>query len=386
MADNPFSPAARANPYPVYQRLRERDPAHFNPYAGIWFLTSHRNCSAMLRDPRFSAARAQEGRQRAERLPPSMLNSDSPEHERLRDPFVALFTSRAISQLRPRIQAIAEELVQSIADQGRMEVISDFASPLAAGVLAAKLGVPSVDRARFHEWTQQTGIMLDPLAPPAAQQQVAPALAALRQYLAQLIAEHPSARPDDSPHPLLASAGTPNAITQEEVVSALMLFIVGGYEPLVHLIGNGILALLHNPTELQRWRENPALAKSAVEELLRYESPIQFTARIAREEVELDGQKIQDGQTVIAFLGAANRDPAVFSNPDRLDLGRTPNPHLGLGAGPHFCLGAPLVRLGGEIALATLVNHFPQIRLTTDTPRWRDSTIPHGLHALALTL
>jgi cytochrome P450 len=153
----------------------------------------------------------------------------------------------------------------------------------------------------------------------------------------------------------------------------------------VHLVGNGLLALLRHPTELQRWRADPGLAKSAVEELLRYESPIQFTARVAREEVEVDDQKIQGGQTVIAFLGAANRDPAVFPNPDRLDLGRTPNPHLALGAGPHVCLGAPLVRLSGAIALGTLIARFPQVRLATDPPQWRDSTIPRGLRALSIT-
>jgi cytochrome P450 len=170
------------------------------------------------------------------------------------------------------------------------------------------------------------------------------------------------------------------------VLNACTLIVIGGYEPLVHLIGNGLLVLHNHPAERARLREDPALIKSAVEELLRYESPIQFTARVAREDVDLDGRRIRGGQTVVALFGAANRDPAVFADPDRLDLGRAPNPHLGFGAGPHFCLGAPLVRLGAEVALGTLVQRFPHLRLTAETPQWRNSTIPRGLEALPVAL
>jgi cytochrome P450 len=382
---NPFSPEVKVNPYPVYRRLREHDPLHFNKYAGMWFLTRHRDCAAILRDARFSAALGQDVRRRGERLPPSMLNTDPPDHARLRDPFMPLFANRVLQQLRPRIQAIVDDLLTQPVDQGAMEVIGEFAGPLAARVLAAKLDVPAADLDQFHAWARQSAVILDPLAPPQAQQAGIPAAIALQRYFAERAAA-PQPDPAGFLARLLAVADQPETITRDEVLNACTLIVIGGYEPLVHLIGNGLLVLHNHPAERARLREDPALIKSAVEELLRYESPIQFTARVAREDVDLDGRRIRGGQTVVALFGAANRDPAVFADPDRLDLGRAPNPHLGFGAGPHFCLGAPLVRLGAEVALGTLVQRFPHLRLTAETPQWRNSTIPRGLEALPVAL
>jgi cytochrome P450 len=205
---NPFSPEVKVNPYPVYRRLREHDPLHFNKYAGMWFLTRHRDCAAILRDARFSAALGQDVRRRGERLPPSMLNTDPPDHARLRDPFMPLFANRVLQQLRPRIQAIVDELLTQPVDQGAMEVIGEFAGPLAARVLAAKLDVPAADLDQFHAWARQSAVILDPLAPPQAQQAGIPAAIALQRYFAERAAA-PQPDPTGFHTRLLAVADQP---------------------------------------------------------------------------------------------------------------------------------------------------------------------------------
>jgi cytochrome P450 len=383
---NPFSPEVKMNPYPVYARLRESGPINFNKYAGMWFLTRHRDCVAILRDPRFSAALSQHVRRQGEQLPPSMLNTDPPDHARLRGPFAPLFTNRALEELRLPIQAIVDDLLREAAERGGVEIIDEFAAPLAIRILAAKLGVPATDLDRFHAWARQSAVVLDPLAPPAVQQQGRPAAAALQRYFAALVDQPQHAAHSEFLTTLLQVADAEQAITRQELVTACTLLVIGGYEPLVHLIGNGLWALLRHPTELQRLHLDQALGKSAVEEVLRYEPPIQFTARVARADIALDDKTIRPGQMVVALLGAANHDPAVFPDPERLDIARAPNPHLAFGAGPHFCLGAPLVRLGGEVALGTLVSRFPRLRLAADPPRWRNSAIPRGLQSLVVAL
>lgn len=378
---NPYAPQVRRDPYPVYRELRERDPVHFNPYAGIWFLTRHDHCSSVLRDPRCSAALGQGLRRGDRELPRSMLNTDPPEHARLRAPVNRAFTLRRIERLRPHVERLVDELLAPLAERREIEVVSEIAGPLAAGALVRLLGIPAADRDGFRRLVRAAGPVLDPLAAPAARDRGAAAAEALDGYFDVLLSERQRSPQDDLLSDLLEAGGA-RSLDRTEILTMCNLFVIGGYEPTVHLIGNGLLALLRHPAELRRLRESPRLAGSAVEELIRYDSPIQFTARVATRDLNLDGTAIRDGQAVVALFGAANRDPAVFPEPDRLDLGRTPNPHLGFGGGVHFCLGAPLARLAGRIALGELARRFPGLEAARDRHEWRDSAVPRGLAEL----
>jgi len=382
---NPFLPEIRADPYPVYKRLRETDPIHFNKHAGIWFLTRHEHCNRILRDPRFSAELGQSIRRRHDKLPRSMLSSDPPDHTRLRNPVSKIFPPM-VHQLRPRIQEIVDELLGQFAERGRIEIIGDFADPLALRILAEILGVPPKDLERFQDWAHEASINLDPLASPLAQRQSIEATVALVNYFTETLADRRRFPKHDLLTALLSVVDQCNTITTEELVSMCNLVVIGGHEPTVNLIGNGLFTLLSHPDDLRLLREDRSLIKRALEEILRFDSPIQFTARVATQDVEIDGKTIRKGQAAVALLGAANRDPRVFRDPDQLDLVRSPNPHFAFGSGVHSCLGAPLARLAGQIALGTLVHRFPHMQLLTDSPEWRKSIVPRGLKALRVIL
>lgn len=382
---NPFLPETKINPYPIYRSLREADPVSFNPYAKIWFLTRHQDCQFVLRDPRFSATLGQEQRVGQEKLPKTMLNTDPPDHMRLRQPFSLWFTPRRLQQFRARIQTVTDRLIDQMATQRGADLLVEFAVPLAVEILSMALDVESADRADFHRWAEQAAVILDPLASTEAQQSGRPGAAALHAYFTQRIALRRQEPGEDFISTLLPTVDEQATITEEELLAGSTLMVVGGYEPLIHVIGNGVYALLRQRAEWQRLQDDPGLLKSAVDEVIRYDSPIQFAARVATADVELAPQTIRQGQTVVMLFGAANRDPAVFPDPDRVDIGRSPNPHLGFGSGAHVCLGAPLVRLGAEVALGSLVQRLPQLALATEAITWRQSAIPRGLTALPVT-
>ncbi len=396
MADilfNPMDPEFVADPYPMYHRLRAEDPVHHSPL-GFWVLTRYPDVLAMLRDPRlikepiaaFVAARF------GVAVPPglglSMLDRDPPDHTRLRGLVSKAFTPRALERLRPEIQQIVDGLLDEVRGRGSMDLIGEFAYPLPVRVICEMLGVPVKDHERFKAWGLDIARGLDaimlPPDSPVGQRSVS-GRRALAEYFRELIAERRAAPRDDMLSALIAAEEAGDTLNEEELLATCILLLVAGHETTVNLIGNGMLALLRHPAELRKLRDNPRLIGSAVEELLRFDGPVQRTARIPSEDITIGGQTIGKGEMVMPFLGAADRDPTQFPDPDRLDITRSDNRHIAFGMGIHFCLGAPLARMEGQIAISTLLARLPRLTLATDQPRFRQSLTLRGLEALPVS-
>jgi pimeloyl-[acyl-carrier protein] synthase len=387
---NPFDPAVVANPYPYYRRMRDQDPVHWNGSIRTWFLTRHADVSELLRDDRFSSDRTRgeryveppPGRGRPAR---SMLVVDPPDHTRLRNLVNKAFTPRMVERLRPRIESITADLVDRLASESEVDLISRFAYPLPVIVIAEMLGVPVQDRAQFQEWSAVVVRGLDPFVDPETQEAIFDAREALAGYLRGIIVQRRREPADDLITAMIAARETGDLLSEGELVAMCNLLLVAGHETTVNLIGGGVLALLRNPDQLERLRRRPELARTAVEELLRYTPPVQWTGRVAVVELEIDGRRVAPRQSVIGILAAANRDPEVFDDPDRLDVGRDPNPHVSFGRGIHFCLGSPLARLEAQVALPMLVERFPDLRLA-GTPEPRPTWNLRGLASLPVAL
>jgi cytochrome P450 len=391
MADvqfNPMDPAFVADPYPTYHRLRAEDPVHHSPL-GFWVLTRYPDVMAMLRDPRltkepiaaFVAARF------GMAVPPpglglSMLDRDPPDHTRLRGLVSKAFTPKALESLRPGIQQIVDDLLADVAGKGQMDLIEEFAYPLPVRVICEMLGVPVKDHERFKAWGLDM-IMLPPDS-EVGQRSVA-GRRGLAEYFRELIAERRAAPRDDMLSALIVAEEAGDKLNEEELLATCILLLVAGHETTVNLIGNGTLALLRHPDQLQKLRENPGLIVTAVEELLRFDGPVQRTARIPSEDITIGGRTIPKGEMVMPFLGAADRDPAQFPDPDRLDITRADNRHIAFGMGIHFCLGAPLARMEGQIAINTLLARLPKLALATDRPQFRQSLTLRGLQVLPVS-
>jgi cytochrome P450 len=396
MADiqfNPMDPEFVADPYPMYHRLRAEDPVHHSPL-GFWVLTRYADVIAMLRDPRlikepiaaFVAARF------GMTVPPglglSMLDRDPPDHTRLRGLVSKAFTPRALERLRPGIQQIVDGLLDEVAGRGSMDLIEEFAYPLPVRVICEMLGVPVRDHERFKHWGLDIARGLDAIMlPPDSEvgKRSVTGRRALAEYFHGLIAERRAAPREDMLSALIAAEEAGDKLNEDELLATCILLLVAGHETTVNLIGNGVLALLRHPAELRKLRENPGLIGTAVEELLRFDGPVQRTARIPSEDVTIDGQTIGKGEMVMPFLGAADRDAAQFPDPDRLDITRADNRHIAFGMGIHFCLGAPLARMEGQIAINTLLARLPKLALATDRPRFRQSLTLRGLETLPVS-
>jgi cytochrome P450 len=388
---NPFDPAVVADPYPYYRLMREQDPVHRNSSIRAWFLTRHADVNELLRDERFSSDRTQgeryleplAGRGRPGR---SMLVVDPPDHTRLRNLVSKAFTPRMVEQLRPRIESIAADLVEGLASGGpEADLIGQVAYPLPVIVIAEMLGVPARDRAQFQEWSAIAVRGLDPFLDAKTQNAVFDARDALLGYLRGIIGERRLEPADDLITAMISAREKGDFFSEGELVAMCNLLLVAGHETTVNLIGGGTLALLRNPDQLERLRREPGLAKTAVEELLRHAPPVQWTGRVATVELELGGRRIAPHQSVIGILAAANRDPQVFEDPDRLDIGRDPNPHVSFGRGIHFCLGAPLAKLEAQVALPMLLERFPDLRLAGE-PEPRPTWNLRGLARLPVAL
>lgn len=373
-----------ADPYSHYKALRESMPVHYNEARGSWILTRYEDMVAVLRDEeRFSAERA--GPQMEDGVPRSMLGSDPPDHTRLRTLVNKAFTPRTVRRLTGRIQELVDGLLDDVASRGEMEAITDFAYPLPITVIAEMLGVPTADRDFFRDASQKIAVALGPIEDMRVAMNALEGRNELVRYFNELIPKRKTDPRDDLITGLLEAEESGDALTHGELLAMLLLLLVAGHETTVNLIGNGLLALLRNRDQLERLRTEEGIGRQAVEELLRYDSPVQMTGRIAKADVEIGGKQIRAGQGVTTILASANRDPEVFADPDTLDLTREPCNHLSFSAGIHFCLGAQLARLEGQIALATLVRRFPDIELTTDDLRWRPAPILRGLESLPVT-
>jgi len=386
-----LAPEFLADPYPVYHRLRAEDPVHWEPKQKFWALSRYDDALAVLRDPRvFSSAihGAYQGADAGVATGEWFVFRDPPDHTRLRGLVNAAFTPRVVESLRPRIQRIVDDLVDDCAARGEFDVIAALGFPLPAIVIAELLGVPPEDRARFRAWSADLAAVggIVRTAPDRAEriQRARDSVAALNAYFREFVRRRRDAPRDDLVSRLAAATLEGDALTEPELVATCVLLLFAGHETTTNLIGNGTLALLRHPDALARLRTDPTLVASAVEELLRYESPVQVRVRIARQDVAIGGQRIRGGERVVVLVGAANRDPNRFPDPDRLDVGRPDNRHLAFGHGIHFCTGAPLARLEGAIAIETLLRRFPDLHLATEEVAWRETASLRGLKALAV--
>ncbi|MCI0395560.1 MAG: cytochrome P450 [Chloroflexi bacterium] len=386
---DPRHPEFRANPYPFYDLLRSYAPVFYWEAWGIWFLTRYDDCSALLRDDRLGHAEliAPPEHQRPlwEMQFRWMLLRNPPDHTRLRSLVHKAFTPRMVEQMRQRIQAITDDLLDQVQAAGRMDLIGALAYPLPVTVIAQMLGVPAADQDKFHGWSNALARSLDLTEDEAVYNRASDATVEFRDYLKHLVDRRRADPQDDLLSALVFAEEAGDRLTEEELYANCMLLLTAGHETTINLIGNGTLALLRQPEQLDRLKQEPALVRTAVEELLRYDSPVQMTSRFASEDMEVGGQLIHEGQTVAFLLGAANRDPERFESPNKVDVGRQPNPHLAFGGGIHYCLGAPLARLEAQIAFSTLLRRMPNLKLETDAPPYRDNYILRGLESLPVS-
>ena len=411
-------PDVRADPYRFYEQLRNTDPIHWDEDMGFWVLTRFADIEPLYTDERFSRA---EGLMRGfERLAETerqivvpvygsfaktVFYADPPYHTHLRSLMNHGFTPRRVERLRPFIQRTVDELLVAAHSRGEMDLIRDLAYPLPVIVIAELLGLPAEDRARFKAWSDDLFAILGTVRSKSSEllERAAKSLSEMTEYVRILSRKRRESPGDDlltsllsvtetdlpCPHAAgqgMQTQGSPLALTEEELVSNINILLSTGHETTTHLIGNGMLALLRHPEQMQCVRQNPALLPQAIEEMLRYDSPVQITYRSAREDVQIKGRLIRKGDLVNSILGSANRDPERFTNPDRFEISRNEGRHLGFGMGIHFCIGAPLVRLEAEIVFETILRHFPGIQLATETLEWQEHPIFRGLKSLPVHL
>jgi cytochrome P450 len=390
---NPLSPAVIADPYPHYHRLRRLDPVHRSPL-GFLVVSRHADVTQILRDKRFGkdfvgrmtrrfgAQVMEEPVYRSMRH--WMLQQDPPDHTRLRGLVVKAFTARRVEDMRPRIQEIVDTALDRVAAQGRMDLIADFAFRLPVIVICEMLGIPKEEHEMFFLGARASGRLLDPV--PLSREEIDAANAgnlASAEYFRSLFELRRRQPGDDLTTQLVQAEEEGTKLSNEELTANIILLFGAGHETTVNLIGNGLLALHRNPGELRRLQDDPSLIPNAIEELLRYDSSVQLTGRAALEDVEIGGIPVAKGESVLCLLGAANRDPAAYPEPDRLDVTRANIRPLSFGGGIHFCLGAQLARIEAEVAIATLLRRLPTLRL--DDPEhadWRQTFVLRGLNRL----
>ncbi|HKF38562.1 MAG TPA: cytochrome P450 [Ktedonobacteraceae bacterium] len=390
-----LDPEVLANPYPLYHRLRTEDPVHWDPFLHEWVVTRYADVVTVFKY--FSAQRTPTPEQLtklgmtvlkpfAQVMVRQMVFLDPPAHGRIRDLASKAFTPRRVEALRSHIQDITDSLLDAVQALGHMDVIADVAYPLPAIVTAEMLGVSVSDRDQLKEWSEDFAELLGNFQySPDRAQHLLHSVEEMTAYFRAAVQEHCEHPRDDVISALVTAEQDGDRLTEEEIVANCILVMVGGQETTTNLIGNGMLSLLRHPDQLAKLRADPSLMSSAVEELLRYESPIQHTARLAPNDVELGEKTIQRGQTVIAVMGAANRDPERFSDPERLDICRQDNRHVAFAYASHFCFGAPLARLEGQIAFETVLRRMPNLRLEPGPLVWRGNLDLRGLSALPVT-
>ncbi|GCE20627.1 cytochrome P450 family protein [Dictyobacter kobayashii] len=399
------SPALKANPYKEFERIRTEDPVHRVTLPGQrqgWLITRYEDAERVLRDQRFvkDARRAFSTEQLEREFPwlkaqeqggdhqparifsRNLLNSDPPDHTRLRALVNIAFTPRMIERWNERIQEIANTLLDAVQAQGQMDLVNDFAFPLPMTVITEMLGVPAEDQLKFRQWSN---IIIESSGNPKDAQSRAEPIREFRDYLYYLIKKKRAQPADDLLSHLIETEELGDKLTEEELISMVSLLLIAGHETTVNLISNGTLALLQYPEQKEKLLNDPTLIKSAVEEFLRYHGPLMTaTQRWAREDLELGGKQIQRGDYLIVVLASANHDSQEFDHAELLDVTRKENAHLAFGKGIHYCLGAPLARLEGQIAIRTLLQRHPNLQLAVPEQDlvWRPGALIMGLRAL----
>ena len=389
---NPLSPSVYTDPYPTYERLRDKDPVHWSPLMDSWVFSRYKHVDGILRDhKRFSNDTSKRGNPShidesfdlANQ--PSMLFRDPPDHTRLRALVSRAFTPAVVEGLAGHIRAIADDLLDQIDDPSAFDLMEAIAAPLPVIVIAELLGVPTEDRPQFQIWSRHRARGLEPNITDQERRLVTEAGKELDAYFLGIIDQRRREPQDDLISGLVAAEEAEDKLSQAELLAMLRLLLVAGNETTTKLIGNGMLALLRNPGQLEVLRQSPDLMPSAIEELLRYDAPVQLDVRVALEDVEFDGRDVKKGQGIMVLLGSANRDPEVFSEPDRLDLTRQEANHISFGRGIHHCLGASLARLEGRLTFEAIMERFANIRMQTDRPVFRDNIILRGLEVLPIS-
>ncbi|MBV8927289.1 MAG: cytochrome P450 [Bradyrhizobium sp.] len=392
---NPLSPDFIRDPYPHYERLRNSDPMHVSAH-GAFVASRHAEVSQVLRDKRFGKDFVERSIRRYgpqimdepifRSMSHWMLQQDPPDHTRLRGLVVKAFTARRVEDMRPRIQAIVDETIDAVADQGHMDLIEDFAFRLPVTIICDMLGIPEEHREVFYKSSRGGGRILDPV--PLTPEEIAEANmvnAMTKMYFEQLFELRRRSPGDDLTTQLIQAEEAGDKLSNEEMTANIILLFGAGHETTVNLIGNGLLALYRNPDQLALLRANPSLIANAIEEFLRYDSSVQMTGRVALEDIEdLGGKPIPKGENVLCLLGSANRDPAVYpQRPDLLDITRPNVKPLSFGGGIHFCLGAQLARIEAEVAISTLLRRLPELKLDDpENPKWRPTFVLRGLKQL----
>ncbi len=397
-----FSDEILQDPYPTYARLHEEGPLHYLDVGGkwaVWSIFSHAECSSIAKDPRLSAKRAQ---QQLLTLPISrqsefselarmmglwLIFMDPPEHTRLRKLLNKGFSPAAIEGLRPQVEAMVDQMLKPLKHGSEVELLREFANPMPVRIISEMLGVPQIMHDRFVNWSRAVALFRGSPDRTVEQARAAQdALVELTDFFRKIVAERRRNKGNDLISLLIDIEEEGEVMTEEELYAQCIALLFAGHETTRNLIGNGMYTLLQHPQETAELRENPEMIRSAVEELLRYESPVQFTARVLKEDIVVCGERIPRKWTILCMLGAANRDPKQFKEPDQLNLKRLNNQHLAFSAGPHFCIGSQLARLEGQIALLSLVQRFPGMKLTGPRPEWASTFGLRGLKSLPVIM
>ncbi|HYO72996.1 MAG TPA: cytochrome P450 [Archangium sp.] len=366
---NLFSDEVRRNPHPVYEQLRGRSPVLHEPHADLWMLFDYESVKRALQDHEaFSSIVA----------PPSAMTSqwlvftDPPRHSKLRALLLRAFTPRAVASLEPRILALSHELLDRTMARGEMDLAEDFSVPLPLRVIAELLGVPTTDLPHFKRWSDVMMALGYAVAgseeAARVQREFAEVTQEMRVYVGELAAQRRAAPRDDLLTRLVEAEVDGERLTGDELLGFVQLLLSAGHETTTNLLNNALLCFLEHPEQLARLRAEPALLPSAIEEVLRYRSPVQAMFRVTRSEISLHGQVIPPGKMVLAMIGSANRDPRKFQDPDRFDISREPNPHIAFGHGIHFCIGAPLSRREARVGLSVLLDRMRDVALASDAP------------------
>ena len=417
----------RSNPYPFYEQLRNYDPIHWDEEFGFWVLTRYSDIDALYTDERFS--RAQGLMRGFERLSPTekqiaesvyqsfsktVFYADPPYHTHLRGLMNHAFTPRRVERLRPTVQKIVNELLDAAQADGEPDMIQDLAYPLPVMVIAELLGLPASDRSQFKKWSDDLFAILGTVSHKSSDllERADQSLNEMTEYVRSLSRKRRNAPQDDlltallsvtedegltCPHPhgsstlstretLTRKQETSSLLTEDELVSNINILLSTGHETTTHLIGNGLLALLQHPDQLKKLQTQPTLLASAIEEMLRYDNPVQITYRSAADEADIQGKQIHKGDLVNTIIASANRDPQRFTAPDDFNIARSEGRHLGFGIGIHFCIGAPLVRLEAEVVFETILRRYPGLCLTGETLEWQEHPIFRGLKSLPVRL
>ena len=373
---DPTSASILSDPYDTYDRLRTKDPVHRMRLINGWVLTRYEDVDMVLRDHRrFSK---NDGRKDEYR---SMLHHDPPDHTRLRSLVSKAFTPRAVRELHPRVERIVDDLLNDLEGKDRFDLIESLAFPMPVTVIAEMLGVPAKDMDRFKDWSNDISLTIEPSLRDDQIRRVERASEALYAYFESIIEQRRGEPQDDMITALMNAEDEGDRLTHEELLGTLVLLLVAGNETTRNLIGNGMRALLKHPDQFQKLRDNPDLLDSAINELLRYDSPVQLDGRLVHSDVEVAGHQIHAGQRILCAIGAANRDPSAFTEPDKLDIERSEKSHIAFGRGIHHCLGAPLAMLEARAAFSALLDRFSHIELVSE-PVYREQVVLRGVEEL----